>query len=284
MFNGRTSLSYSSARVLSACERKFYHYKVEGTSPDPDNVSSDLALRVGSAYHGVLEDTMHERDRFTRLILEKRCEEFDLDEDSQCMIWAMAAKYYSLHQKSELKVVECELAIEHEKFLGFVDAIMVDPDGGWYICDLKTASSVNKEHLKARLSRDLQLNLYAYFQDYLKGLLLGGAFGEFQGCLYRTVTKSRLSRREGEEATDFVKRMMGGIKAYSFHIPVSALNPKTAWEEYSAYYQRAIEIAHGDEAKCNTDACLNYYRPCEYWSQCHGQLYSKSSGVKVSQV
>ena len=160
-------ISYSSSNTFQGCNRRFFHAKVRESTPDPDYEENSTALRLGKAFHAVLEQCFHRREKLTPEIYQKAYDENDILTDTeQLQIRAMVHRYLGLHEHSGLEVVAVEVEVGNDSYLGFIDAIMADKHGNWWIVDLKTAAKLN-ESLLSRLSRDPQLNVYSYFRHTL---------------------------------------------------------------------------------------------------------------------
>lgn len=262
-------LSYSSMKTVLTCQSKYWHNKVANTPKDADYEESD-ALGLGKAFHEVLEKTLH-LDYSQALIMEA-IKNHEVDGDETMLLEVMLKKYTEFHKKSGLTVVKCELKLETPIFLGFIDALAQDSNG-WWIIDLKTAGR-HDETLLPRLPMDMQLNLYAYFADEIQKAL--DLKGPFLGARYRQVIKSKAGTLSGLEK---------GVKVYDIEVPAHTMNPMYAWSMFLESHQTASELMNGVAPKKNFHACFDYFRPCEFFSQCHGDLFSKSKEkVKIHTI
>jgi hypothetical protein len=245
-------LSYSSLKTLQSCEQKLWHYKVAATTVDADHVESD-ALGFGKAFHQVLEKTLH--NTCPEELIDEACNEFECHEDKP-MLKRMLQNYVEYNKNSGITVVKCELGLDHPSFVGYVDALGVDEFGGWWIIDLKTAARYD-ESVLSRLPMDLQLNLYSFFHTTISSLVPQLEGKTFKGCRYRVVTKTK------------------DAKVYDIEVPLSMMNPPQAWAILNDGHQRASELEMGEEPKRNYSACMEYFKPCQYFSQCHGHLFTE---------
>lgn len=262
-------LSYSSSKTYLACPHKFYLEKIVKAPVDPDVTDDKEALRFGSAFHKVLELTHHDHTKFTMDIFNKCCAEETLDEGLKYRVYASLTAYYQLHRASKLTVVGMELVVGiAEEFIGYVDAVMADANGNWWIVDLKTASQVS-ETMFARLERDPQLNLYAYFRGQLAEAL-GLNPAQFAGARYRPTAKSKHKLQPNEDMKAFAKR--AALASYDVEIPFSAMRPEEAWEEIKKA-ATAIDSLTKTPIR-NRDECFAYFSPCPYWSHCHDGTYT----------
>ena len=272
-------ISYSSSNTLQGCERKFWHEKVNKTDHDPDYKDDSTALRLGKAFHQVLEEVGHTKAKLKKSVFAGAFLDNEIDtETERGYIYAMVHKYLALHEKSRLSAeyVEVEIGIP-EKYIGFVDAIMIDQNGHWWIVDLKTAGRLSNS-LLSRLSRDPQLNLYSYFAPQIADKC-GLDLGSFMGTRYRVTTKPTIKLNKKESFTEFVKRCYERIESYDIGIPASHLNPKASFDHIMSLRDRAnkLEETPEEEVPQNFTYCETYFKPCPYWSNCYGCTFSDAA-------
>ena len=125
-------MSHSSCNLINSCERKYYYKKISQVAPDVEQEQRHFIL--GKVFHLALENILHKQEEFTEEILAEAAREEGLENPSDiAMIEAMIIKYLLLHSKSELDVVVCEIAVGDDDTVGYVDAIMKDKNGFWYI-------------------------------------------------------------------------------------------------------------------------------------------------------
>lgn len=262
-----TRLSYSSSTLLKNCSQKYFYHKVVGVAKDPDSSENEDAFNVGKCFHFVLEENGHTEDRLEEL-LDKGCKAFEVDSE-KAMIHAMLLRYLQAHKKSGLTPVKCEFYIENKIFIGYIDVILTDDQGYWWIADLKTASRFS-EITTARLTDDPQLNLYCSFADMLaKALNLD--INKFMGARYRVTTKSSLTQKASESYNEFVIRTANNVKSYDIIIPKELMSPKETYKEFKKLHAKTMKLRSGKlKPEKNRSYCDSYFKPCEYWSQCHG--------------
>lgn len=267
-------LSPSSLQLYLSCPRKYWLQKVKKEAPDPDADKDTVALRLGSAFHKVLEDCKHELSGVSLSDVVKVCLGFELDTDTAALVYAMLSHYKAVHEKSGLKAIACEVQIALPTFFGYVDVVLQAADGGWWIGDMKTASTYSPL-LMPQLASHPQLSLYAAHRKVLAEAL-GLEVGKFLGCRYRLATKSKTQRKPGEGDAAYVGRLRKAVRAYDFAVPAAIL--KTAGP-VQALVHASDKIAASKEKEAyptNYGACTNYFKPCEYWSQCHGRTVSEA--------
>ena len=276
-------LSYSSASLLATCEQKFYYYKAN-VKYDPDVEASD-SLVIGSAFHWILEETLHTKPESFKPLLDYCCEEGFLNKstgkhetlsvDDRCLVHAMVLKYLRLHAKRQVDIVAVEESINTDKVIGYIDAVAKEKGSEiWYIVDLKTAAGFYESKMAA-LPRDPQLNLYAAHSTYLaKKLKLDPT--QFAGCLYSVTTKSRAKRAKDDTDKTYTARLLNQyVKSYDIFVPVSAMDTEERLSAHLLSYEAAGELLAKKKAPVrNYGNCLNWNRPCEYWSQCYGKTHS----------
>jgi hypothetical protein len=264
-------LSYSSMKTLMSCQEKYSHYKVRNTPHDPDYEESD-ALGIGKAFHKVLEDNKHKK--YTKSEVIRACEEFNVINDAP-MVEAMVAKYVEYHLLSGLDIVICELPLIAHDFTGFIDAIGVDRHSlEWWLIDLKTSARFD-ESLLPRLAKDPQLNLYAKFADSIESLSEPLQGFTFAGCRYRVATKTK-------SISTNIDKLKDAIKVYDVVIYKEDLDVETAWSIFKEQHDIAEQLFQGVSPKRNYGSCLEYFKPCQYFSQCHGHTFTE--GKKKSTV
>jgi hypothetical protein len=266
-------LSHSSAQLLRSCERRYWHYKVDKTEVDPDYDKDLQSFAVGKVFHQVLEDNNHEKPEKIVNTIEAACEQHSCDFESIPMIHAMLLRYYEEHKKNKLEVVKCELKLDADEVIGFIDVIMKEPSGKWWIVDLKTYKSMYFVK-PANLTMDYQLNLYSYFAPEIAKELQLDPLG-FQGCILRVVTKPSLKQRKEESYVEYVSRMKESAKFYDIKIPKSYMNPTEVFNSHYMLYKKSLEMRKWNaKGSCNYNNCFSYNSPCPYYSKCHDGTYT----------
>lgn len=271
-----TRLSYSSATLLKNCQQKYYFHKIAGTAKDPDYEENEAAFNLGKAFHWVLESNNHTQDRLGVLI-DQAAKEFNVEED-KALLHGMLLRYLKLHLKSGLVVVHCEMEISNEKFVGYIDAIMKESNGGWWLVDLKTASRYS-EITTAKLPKDVQLNLYSAFAKEAAIQFKLDA-RKFRGARYRVTTKSTARQKASEKYHEYVIRLANTVKSYDIAIPKKLMNPKETLQEHLEWHKFSMAMREGKvKPYKNLSYCDSYFRPCEFWSQCHGATYTECKSL-----
>jgi hypothetical protein len=272
-----TRLSYSSMNTINACEQKYFHYKILGSSKDPDFEESFEAFNFGTAFHYVNEKTQHlyPKSKSELEVLLTFCQtRYDLDNESRLKLKACLIKYWDMSTKSGLTCVlnGIEVEVSNSEYIGYVDAVMWEPDKSWWIVDLKTAGMLDKGTI-AHLGKNEQLNLYSYFVPQISEKLNLDPL-RFKGCRYRVTLKSKMTYGKKDTDETFTKRVLATIKTYDYVVDKKELDPVGAYLKYKKSYYRSQKFrdpntSHAPPEK-NYKACFDYFRPCEYWSNCHG--------------
>lgn len=271
-----TRLSHSSANLLRSCSRKWVHYKVENTPHDDDYNPDMQSSAVGKTFHQVLEDHNHLKPEKIVSEIERCAEENGCLPENIPMIHAMLLRYYQEHKKSGLEVVACEYQISSDETIGFVDVIVKNSKGEWWICDLKTYKSMYFVK-PANLTMDYQLNLYAAFREEIAEKF-SLEIKKYKGCILRVVTKPSLKQRETESYVEYVVRLKesAGCKLYDIEVPKHLMNPDEIYAAHLELHKKSIEMRKwGDRGVCNYNNCFAYNSPCAYYSRCHSGTFTE---------
>jgi len=267
-----TQLSYSSANLILGCTQKYMHHKVWKTEPDPQPKGDREPLDVGSAMHLIIERTKCEAPDLETV--EEACKIYNV-ENKQGLVHAMSLQYAKLHAMSGLQVVAPEIGLLNKIFEGYVDLVVKDKAGYWWISDTKSAKAV-RELTLARLHNDTQLSLYASFKDEI-ARIYKLAPAKFKGIRYRVVTKSEATQQDGESYEAYVKRVYKSINAYDVLVPASMLKPKEAYGKHEKLHKVSLGLRDGSiEPIKNYAFCDAFFKPCEFWTACHGKSPNES--------
>lgn len=273
-------LSYSSHKVLDTCETLYCHEKVWKSEVDKDYEENE-AFGIGKAFHGALERTLHKKYR--KELLMEEMEKHEVEITDYPVLEAMLKKYITLHKLSGLEVINCELKIDHPKYVGYIDMIMVGPDGTWWIGDLKTTGRYD-ESLLPRLPRDMQLNLYSHFAEFV-ATQFGLDVSKFKGCRYRAVTKPKLVQKGKETTEQYISRLEEAVCVYDIEIPFAGMDPAHAWNVLMEGQERVKQLWQGEAPKRNYNNCIQYFKPCKFFSKCHGHLHTAGkASVRVHTI
>lgn len=272
--NDRIRMSHSSTNLINSCEQKYYYKKIAKTPTDSDVTEDFKAFTIGKVYHEALENCMHERSQFSLDLVYAAAEEHELtNNDEILMVRAMIEKYFQLFEKSGLQVIACEDEIGDENIIGFVDALVKNEDGDWFIMDLKTAARFDPS-LLGRLKKDQQLNLYTHFREFFADKY-DLPMEKFAGCLYSVTTKCKIKQTKRESEQDYIDRCLERVESYMVFVPADELEPQLAFDTVMEAQGKAMEFLKGGrEPKPNYKSCNEYFRSCEWWSQCYGHNHS----------
>lgn len=258
--------------------RRYYYAKVKGYPQDAD-APDDLHFRFGKALHTCLEKCLHDPAKHHVSHLEEAIAEQGLGKIEHIKIGAMLMNYFAMHLASGLKCVACEETIENEQIIGYIDAVMADANGYWWIVDIKTSSRIKPSDLAGKLHLDLQLNLYASFADNIACKLQLDP-KKFMGCRYRSGEKPDLVVKDIDTIGSYHTRAYPLFT--DFEIPKELLNPKWArsYVEYCYDMSISIRLQKEEDVLQNFSDCTKYFRPCEYWSRCYGQCHSAKPKIE----
>lgn len=271
-------LSYSGGNMAMKCQRKWYLKYIKKAEVDSDSQDDALALREGKAMHMVLEYSNRDARNYKEEYLITAARENSLDNESLYKVYACLYSYYRLHAPSGLTVVGTEVEVGDDTYIGYIDSIMADSNGNWWMEDTKSSGMV-METLFSRLEEDQQLNLYAHYAPQVASKL-NLDINKFVGARYRVVQKPRIVPRLNEPLKDYAKR--ADAKAYDVEIPLAAMNPTNAYSLHMKLRDNMMNMSEQDACP-NRQSCIDYNRPCEYWSHCHkGKTFTEcKAGVKV---
>lgn len=270
-----SKLSYSSLQTFKSCQRRWHYRKIEKL-PEDSNYKESESLLFGKAYHQSLEDCLHNPELFTNDMFKKAITDFNQKENAHAIFACIQAYFQQGHKQA----IACEYELEHDRIIGYIDAIIPYQDG-WAILDLKTARSLAND-LQSRLAKDAQLNLYASFvNDIAKKYDLNAE--DFKGCVYNVALKPYSKVKDGESLMEYSYR--SGARNIDLFIAKQYLNPQYFRDEVEATYAKMERIQQsGDLPECNYSACYSYFSPCPYWSRCYGAEYDASSIVVKNEV
>jgi hypothetical protein len=128
--------------------------------------------------------------------------------------------------------------------------------------------------MKARLYRNRQMNLYAFYADKFRKYYRLTEYS-FGGCIYWVTTKSSAKQRQSESYNDYVMRLADLTNSVPFYIEASKMDPKGAYVRHMELYERSLALRQGEEPKKNYDYCFSYFQPCPYFSQCNGGCFTE---------
>lgn len=275
-------LSHSSIALYQGCNRRFYHYKIAKTPVDPDFVDDQKALKIGSVFHSMVEYCEHDYEKYEPFMFQKALSENEVtDKAIAGMAHGLCKKYLELHKKSGLKVVKCELPVTDENVIGFIDAVMANDEGQWWIVDLKTAAAFSKG-LITKLANDPQLNLYsAYAYQVAEALDL--ELSKFAGIRYRVTVKPKNRFGKNDDIESYAEKIYYNTESYDLEVSKDLLNPEFARARVMHFFQEIIKGKMKGEGHFlqNFGYCENYFKPCPYWSRCHSGTYTSEPKMTV---
>ena len=97
---------------------------------------------------------------------------------------------------------------------------------------------------------------------------------DFAGCRYRVTTKPRNKVKPDDTYSTYNTRAT--LESFDVEIPLLSMAPGEILTQHEKLQQAASNMHDSPDLlpMCNRQSCFNYFRPCEYWSQCHGKLFT----------
>jgi len=241
------------------------------------------ALEFGSALHKCLELCNHRVEKFSSNVLKEACLPYaSLTTEDYGKILHMLDKYFAFNKHHNCTILKTELKISlfNNTFMGYIDAIVSDGEN-WWIRDTKTCAQ-HSSYVPSHLHRDEQVIFYhASAQSIADSLKL--SIDDYAGFRYMELQKPSSKYKDGESLSEYCDRLnnsKAGIKEYVIlkeKIPVLDTNNL-------GIFSKVLEEADILEARFNTEkyigepnfgSCFDFMKPCEYWSQCHNNLFSE---------
>jgi hypothetical protein len=269
-------LSYSSMNEILGCEQKYAYRKILELPSDEDYKQETDAMDLGSVFHKCLELCKHDLVGFGFPTMLECIAEYPETLDIKIhgpLLWAMLRRYKLLHEDSGLSVKHVELELSGKEHVGFIDVVL-EEEAGYWVTDIKTAGLLSR-FLSSRLCADRQLNMYVGWLE--KNKILDKPI---LGCRYRVMTKSRLKQKKDETFKEFSTRIFNGINAYEYVIPRDTMNPQDSLETFAKARKRQKQLFKNAEPVKNFNFCESYFRPCQFWSRCHGKNFTDDFGVE----
>lgn len=209
-------------------------------------------------------------------------------------LWVKEVLYPLCTDKSSnVKVVFSEKTVKDE-FNHIVADLGIVIDDHLWIFDAKTGTIKNEKSTSydpkiSTLQNDPQMLLYATFSDHLcKDYPLGGV-GHLviNKPLAKDSTVKKLNAIDIAEKTinNKDKGLYNQVRLYI--VGKENMDMDNFRENYIRTYKRGLSIREnksGDNLIKNRNSCMGLLgsSPCEYWSFCHGSLYTEGKGVKIS--
>lgn len=287
-------LSNSMVKAFKTCERQFVYNYVLSKEKDSDYISPKY-FAFGNAFHKVLEDTLHDSNKFTVELLNSVSDEFGLDPVYEKAKLVQCLKlYYQEHNKSGLKILDVEVYFKSQN-AGTIDAIAIDSNG-WWIIDLKTAASLSNMRPEL-LNVDTQVGLYASHAPEVQALLEekhGIQLGEFLGIKLREVTKAKERKKKEVENFDQFYNRLKPIEFRELTLEKQYIECEETRHYMEVESERVNDtikkfIEGGENIKNvirNTNSCSNPLTKefCPFFSTCHGKSASEILYGKIEDL
>jgi hypothetical protein len=267
--------SYSACGVYQSCQRKYLLKYILQVDQDSDVEDDGAALRFGKAMHSLLELYKHDyrlmgKEEFKKAHEKIMEENLIVDQEITTQILACVVTASELHLRSKLIVAGIETEIGDEDIIGYVDLTVADSHGHWWITDLKSSGLV-LDSLFARLHKDPQLSLYAHYAQMLAEKLKLD-INKFQGVRYRVVQKPKTKPKMGESVSAY--RTRADILCHEVIISKEMLPTDDQHRKMKKLKEESKRLTE-ETAEKNVNNCVQFFRPCEFWSQCYGATYTE---------
>lgn len=287
-------LSNSMVSHFKDCERKFIMNYITKQERDSDFISPKY-FAFGNAYHKILEETLHDSNKFTVELLNSVSDEHGLDPIYEKAKLVQCLKlYYQEHNKSGLKILDVEVYFKGDN-AGTIDAIAIDSNG-WWIIDLKTAASLSNMRPEL-LHVDSQMGLYASHAPEVQLMLEekhGIKLGEFLGIKLREVTKAKERKKKETEDFDTFYNRLKPIEFRELTLEKQYIECEETRHYMEVESQRVNDtvkkfIESGENIKSvirNTKSCTNPVTKecCPFFSTCHGKSASEILHGKIEDL
>jgi hypothetical protein len=249
-----------------ACEAKFIKKYVEKEPVDID-WSPSLATRFGNAFHKIMEQCKDSPMLYKQEMLTKACEEYDLNYiDHGAKIACMIRAWFA--NALDYECLACEVHIETEELQMYIDAVYKCGEK-WFLVDRKTASSFDK-NIHKKLATNQQIVIYVT-HAHLVAERLSLKMEDFGGFKYIEVKKPMYKLKKDETFEQFTQRCVSDYRSTT--LAPSDIKLDLIMENVKRIVTK-LDTISPDTATMNFGSCMMYGSPCEYWSKCHGDLYS----------
>lgn len=275
-------MSYSSACLVNKCQRKYWLSKVAQEKPDLDSSVDTEAFTYGKVYHEVIEKARHRRPDNLKDCVITVGRNHGMDREQIFKVYSMCDRYFKGREKTGLLEVASEISFQTEDFIGYIDAILKDPEGdGWWILDLKTSTRISPT-LGSRIHRDIQLNFYTVFASDVAHSL-GLSPQKFRGVRYSICARPQAKPKRTETLREYVSRV--NVNLDEFFVESQHLRPELAKDFVSQARRKQLElfkVESLEETTPNFLVCEDYFRPCEFWSKCYGHTVTATEKIPIS--
>lgn len=277
------SLSYSSIDTFQSCQRKYYYSRVLRVQPK----KRPTYFVVGEAIHAFLEQHYKGMPNPSGAIDEvfKKVSTSLMDADQVHYLACDLAmskgiagaypKFYEQDFHTYTKFVpeqKFELNFGPFNYTGFLDMLMQDAAGDWWILETKTVSAqtMSDDYLQ-RVKIDWQVTGYMYAARKILGVLP-------RGVVYNVIKKPGIRLKKGETKSTFQTRVRDEYskfaheKGYFTRAEVLiGMGQLKMWK--SEVMQVGADIVSRHESKkqqwpMSTGACIGKYGSCQYLPAC----------------
>ena len=257
-------LSHSSSNTYLACQRKFWHAKIDLTEPDFDYVRPNY-FKFGAAYARIQEIVFNDWDQLTSHLVINECFKEGLDTTNAAKMFAMLKSYRANVGKEH--VLFAEVKLEHPVLNGRVDKVIRRGEFA-YIGEDKTASEINFT-LSESLKTDPQICGYAACREQIEEKI--GC--QIAGIVYRVVSKPKEKRKKEELWEDYAFRCSCNFQELT--IPFGSLDVSGTIQRIELLQAEIVAKKNKQDFIQNKRNCSANYSNCEFFSQCHGKTVTE---------
>jgi hypothetical protein len=278
-------LSASSRNLYAECQRAFWHRYLAKTVNDSDYVNPKY-FAFGSAFHECLEVFKYSGKLMeTAKIVEIAHKNRLFGEGDIGKLMASLRAYFATWFNSN--VIDCEVWIETDVIKGKIDGVLRDDQGHFWILENKTSSAISPT-LEIELPTDPQVCLYSASVEQLKERVRILAGEQVLGVIFRVTEKPKERLKKAETMLDYAARCKS--RTFEWKAPFARIKSDEVFSSFRALLaeiKAKREPYRPDmiESFCqNKRNCVKYGAACQYYSHCHGMLYSLAKQADDSAV
>lgn len=287
--------SHSRLQTLLDCPMKYKHkYKNRMSTR-----GIIIPFLVGTAVHQFKETHYQFRGKKPKLALSRAKKEFDkvlskekknLSSDQIHDISCQAAmvegicRAYPKHYKDDFRRFKvflteqtAEIMLGDEVYHGYIDCLVQDVHGDWWVLETKTAAQINASYLD-KVQIDSQVTGYMWLAREI--------LGEFpKGVIYDVIKKPGIRLKKAETKQAYTRRVVdeyikhGAVK--NMLVREEVLIHDRQLKRWKKNMAATLKWAAGlTTYHMNTGACLPMYGACGFLDACCSGKYNKMRYVK----
>jgi hypothetical protein len=262
-------LSVSSRQTYVSCQRKFWHEKINKTTPDVDYLTPSYFL-FGRAFEQCLEEFSYQAGNMKTEKIIEIANKNGLNSDSDiAKIMACLREYFSKYYSTN--IIKSQVYVKNEAIHGYIDAISHEGDYFWLI-ENKTASDISST-IALDIVNDPQVNLYLSQIHTLSNIF---DVSKFKGVDYRVIKKPIQKMGKKETMLEFTQRCK--CDSLNLKIEKEKFNTKMVLDMFAISVTEIHAKKNMNEFMQNTRECVQFKKySCPFYSQCHDGLFTNIS-------